>query len=76
MTRERVKSAERTSFETAGDHGNAGGTAQPACGFRGTLPSTTDYAGPEFIWKMSDKDRFRTLPESVNQPQYGVTTRR
>ena len=49
MTRERVKSAARTVVWDAGDHGNAGGTAQPACGFRGTLPSAIVYAAPEFI---------------------------
>jgi hypothetical protein len=38
----------------AGDHGNAGGTAQPACGFWGTLPYAIVYAVPEFIWGMSD----------------------
>ena len=37
----------------AGHDGNAGGTAQPAYGFRGTLPSATVYAVPEFIWGMS-----------------------
>ncbi len=34
---------------------NAGSTAQPAWGFRGTPPSAIDYAVPEFIWGMSDK---------------------
>ena len=47
----------------AGDDGNAGGTAQPACGFWGTLPSATVYAVPEFIWGMSVEERFD--PQSV-----------
>jgi hypothetical protein len=39
-----------------GDDGNAGSTAQPACGLRGTPPSAIVYAVPEFIWGMSVKD--------------------
>jgi hypothetical protein len=33
----------------AGDDGNAGSTAQPACGVRGTPPSAIVDAVPEFI---------------------------
>ena len=39
----------------ARDDGNAGSTAQPVCGFRGTPPSAIVYAVPEFIWGMSDQ---------------------
>jgi hypothetical protein len=35
------------------DGRNAGSTAQPACGLRGTPQSATVYAVPEFIWGMS-----------------------
>ena len=38
-----------------GDDGNAGSTAQPACGLQGTPQSATVYAVPEFIWGMSAK---------------------
>ena len=57
MTRKRAKSADQTSFGDAGDHGNAGSTAQSASGLRGTPPSAIVYAVPEFIWGMSAKER-------------------
>jgi len=37
----------------AGSNGNAGSTAQPACGFRETPPPAIVYAVPKFIWGMS-----------------------
>jgi hypothetical protein len=39
----------------AGDDGNAGSTAQPACGFREPPPSAIVYAVPQFIGGMSGK---------------------
>jgi hypothetical protein len=35
-----------------GDNGEAGSTAQPACGFRETPPSAIVYAVPEVMWGM------------------------
>ena len=55
MTRKRAKSADANVVWDAEDDGNAGSTAQPACGFRGTPPSASVYAVPEFIWGMSAK---------------------
>ncbi len=43
------------------DDWNAGSTAQPACGFRGTPPYAIVHAIPEFIWGMSGNMSTRTL---------------
>jgi hypothetical protein len=53
MTRRRAKSADQTPVWDAGDDGNSGSNAQPACGFRGTPPSAIVYAASEFIWGIS-----------------------
>ena len=37
----------------AGHNGNVGGTAHPACDFRGIPPAAIVHAVPEFIWGMS-----------------------
>ena len=44
-----------------GDDGNAGSTAQPACGLQGTPPSAIVYAVPEFIWGMSANRREKKI---------------
>ena len=55
MTRKRPKPADANVVWDAEDDGNAGSTAQPACGFQGTPLSAMVYVVPEFIWGMSDK---------------------
>ena len=55
MTRDRVKSAERTSFGTPRTTETPGALRSPPVAYGEPPPSAIVYAVPEFIWGMSVK---------------------